>query len=123
VVLFECFFEGGLRLPLSSFVSDVLKKFNVYLHQVTPNAFVRLSVYAWAVGSQGVKVDAESFCDHGTIYDHGIVVGVISKFEVILCEDYWYVRPNCSDMWALYSNVTDLPCGVLFVFLCYWSES
>ena len=62
MVLFDCFFQGGLRLPLSSFVSDVLKRFDVYLHQLTPNTFVRLSVFAWVVGSQGIKFDAESFC-------------------------------------------------------------
>jgi hypothetical protein len=26
-------------------IADVLKKFGIYLHQLTPNAIVRLSVY------------------------------------------------------------------------------
>jgi hypothetical protein len=35
-------------------IAIVLKKFGIYLHQLTPNAIVRLSVYIWALRSQGV---------------------------------------------------------------------
>jgi hypothetical protein len=38
-----------------------LKKFGVYLHQLTPNAIVRLSVYIWALRSQGVEPFGEGF--------------------------------------------------------------
>jgi hypothetical protein len=34
-------------------ISEVLKKFLIYLHQLAPNAIVRLSVYIWALRSQG----------------------------------------------------------------------
>jgi hypothetical protein len=40
----------------------VLKKFGIYLHQLTPNAIIRLSVYIWALRSQGVEPFAEGFC-------------------------------------------------------------
>jgi hypothetical protein len=43
-------------------IADVLKKFGIYLHQLTPNAIVRLSVYIWALRSQGVEPFAEGFC-------------------------------------------------------------
>jgi hypothetical protein len=43
-------------------IADVLKKFGVYLHQLTPNAIVRLSVYIWALRSQGVEPFDEGFC-------------------------------------------------------------
>jgi hypothetical protein len=56
VVVFKSFFKAGLRFP------DVLKKFEIYLHQLTPNAIVRLSVYIWALRSQGVEPFAEGFC-------------------------------------------------------------
>jgi hypothetical protein len=63
VVVFKSFFKAGLRFPLNGMIVDVLKKFGVYLHQLTPNAIVRLSVYIWALRSQGwnrsVKVSAE----------------------------------------------------------------
>jgi hypothetical protein len=62
VVVFKSFFKAGLRFPLNGMISDVLKKFGIYLHQLTPNAIVRLSVYIWALRSQGVEPFAEGFC-------------------------------------------------------------
>jgi hypothetical protein len=54
VVIFKSFFKAGLRFPLNKMIADVLKKFGIYLHQLTPNSIVRLSVYIWALRSQGV---------------------------------------------------------------------
>jgi hypothetical protein len=62
VVVFKSFFKAGLRFPLNGMIADVLKKFGVYLHQLTPNAIVRLSVYIWALRSQGVEPFDEGFC-------------------------------------------------------------
>ena len=45
VVVFKSFFKAGLRLPLNKMIVDVLNKFGIYLHQLTHNAIVRLSVY------------------------------------------------------------------------------
>jgi hypothetical protein len=45
VVVFKRFFKAGLRFPLNGMIADVLKNFGIYLHQLTPNAIVRLSVY------------------------------------------------------------------------------
>jgi hypothetical protein len=45
VVVFKSFFRAGLRFPLYDIIGEVLKKFEIYLHQLTPNAIVRLSVY------------------------------------------------------------------------------
>jgi hypothetical protein len=61
-VVFKSFFKAGLRFPLNKMIADVLKKFGIYLHQLTPNAIVRLSVYIWALRSQGVEPFAEGFC-------------------------------------------------------------
>jgi hypothetical protein len=41
----------------------VLKRFNIYLHQLTPNAIVRLGIFIWAVRSQGTEVSAEALCE------------------------------------------------------------
>ena len=60
--MFKSFFKAGLRFPLNGMIADVLKKFEVYLHQLTPNAIVRLSVYIWALRSQGVEPFGERFC-------------------------------------------------------------
>jgi hypothetical protein len=62
VVIFKSFFKAGLRFPLNKMIADVLKKFGIYLHQLTPNAIVRLSIYIWALRSQGVEPFAEGFC-------------------------------------------------------------
>jgi hypothetical protein len=62
VVVFKSFFRAGLRLPLNEMIGEVLKNFEIYLHQLTPNAIVRLSVFIWALRSQGVSPDAEAFC-------------------------------------------------------------
>jgi hypothetical protein len=45
VVIFKSFFKAGLIFPLNKMIADVLKKFGIYLHQLTPNAIIRLSVY------------------------------------------------------------------------------
>jgi hypothetical protein len=60
--VFKNFFKAGLRFPLNGMIVDVLKKFGIYLHQLTPNAIVRLSVYIWALRSQGVESFAKGFC-------------------------------------------------------------
>jgi hypothetical protein len=49
VVVFKSFFRAGLRFPLHEMIGEVLKNFEIYLHQLTPNAIVRLSVYIWAL--------------------------------------------------------------------------
>jgi hypothetical protein len=51
VVIFKSFLKAGLRFPLNKMIVVVLKKFGIYLHQLTPNAIVRLSVYIWALRS------------------------------------------------------------------------
>jgi hypothetical protein len=62
VVVFKSFFRAGLRLPLNEMIGKVLKNFKIYLDQLTPNAIVRLSVFIWALRSQGMSPDAEAFC-------------------------------------------------------------
>jgi hypothetical protein len=62
VIVFKSFFRAGLRFPLNEMIGVVLKNFEIYLHQLTPNAVVRLSVYIWALQSQGMSPDAEAFC-------------------------------------------------------------
>jgi hypothetical protein len=61
VVIFKSFFRAGLQFPLYEMIGEVLKKFEIYLHQLTPNAIVRLSVYIWALRSQGKSANAEGF--------------------------------------------------------------
>jgi hypothetical protein len=62
VEVFKSFFKAGLRFPLHGMIAEVMEKFGIYLHQLTPNAIVRLSVYIWALRSQGVEPLADAFC-------------------------------------------------------------
>jgi hypothetical protein len=36
VVIYQSFFKAGLRFPLSKFVAEVLKIYQIFLHQITP---------------------------------------------------------------------------------------
>jgi hypothetical protein len=45
VVVFKSFFRAGIRFPLYDIIGEVLKNFEICLHQLTPNAIARLSVY------------------------------------------------------------------------------
>jgi hypothetical protein len=51
-----------LRFPLNEIIAEILKRFGIYFHQLTPNAIVRLNVYIWALRSQAVEPFADSFC-------------------------------------------------------------
>jgi hypothetical protein len=68
LVVFEAFFAAGLRLPAHRFVGEVLRRFNVQIHQLTLNAMVALSKYVWATTSYGgqpsVEVFAKYYCLH-----------------------------------------------------------
>jgi hypothetical protein len=62
VVVFRSFFRVGLRFPIYEMIGEVLKNFEIYLHQLTSNAIVRLSMYIWALRSQGKSANVEGFC-------------------------------------------------------------
>jgi hypothetical protein len=61
VVIFRSFFKAGLRFPLSKFVVEVLKIYQVYLHQITPEAIIRMGIFVWAMRSQGLEPNAKNF--------------------------------------------------------------
>jgi hypothetical protein len=62
VVVFRSFFWVGLRFPMYEMIAEVLERFEIYLHQLTPNTIVRLSVYIWSLRSQVLSAKAEGFC-------------------------------------------------------------
>jgi hypothetical protein len=68
IVEFEAFFIAGLRLPAHHFVAEVLQRYDVQIHQLTPNAVVALAKYVWAVTSYGgqpsIEVFAKNYCLH-----------------------------------------------------------
>jgi hypothetical protein len=70
VVIFRSFFKARLRFPLSRFVVEVLKTYQFFLHQLTPEAILRMGVFVWAVRSQGIEPSAKCFCSmHELLYE------------------------------------------------------
>jgi hypothetical protein len=60
-MVFEEFFTVGLSMPPHPVLSDILLKFRVQLHQLTPNAIIQLSKYIWTVMSFGGIPSADGF--------------------------------------------------------------
>jgi hypothetical protein len=62
--------KAGLRFPLSKFVVEVLKIFQIFLHKITPEAIIRMGMFVWAVRSQGMELSAKCFCNmHELLYE------------------------------------------------------
>jgi hypothetical protein len=135
LVIFEAFFIAGLRLPAHRFVAEVLQRFEVQVHQLTPNDVVALTKYVWAVTSYGgqpsVEVFAKNYCLH---WQKRKIGGKIAQFgsctftsrtgktsaevvELVPCArnkwgnwwDYWF--------YVLGSEVEDLP-GLPAAVIC-----
>jgi hypothetical protein len=54
---------------LSRFLVEVLKIFQIFLHQLTPKAIIRMGLFVWAMRSQGLEPSAKSFCSmHELLY-------------------------------------------------------
>jgi hypothetical protein len=70
VVIYRSFLKAGLRFPLSRFLVKVLKTFQIFLHQLTPEAIIRMGLFIWAVRSQGLEPSARCFCSmHELLYE------------------------------------------------------
>jgi hypothetical protein len=70
VVVYRSFMKAGLRFPLSKFVVEVLKMFQIFLQQITPEAIIRMGMFVWAVRSQGLEPSANCFCNmHELLYE------------------------------------------------------
>jgi hypothetical protein len=55
---------------LSKFVVEVLKIFQIFIHQLTPEAIIRMGLFVWAARSQGLEPGAKCFCSmHELLYE------------------------------------------------------
>jgi hypothetical protein len=64
LVVFEAFFTAGLHLHAHRFVVEVLQRFEVQVHQLTPNVVVALAKYVWVATSYGGQPSVEVFAKH-----------------------------------------------------------
>jgi hypothetical protein len=70
VVIFRSFFKAGLWFSLSKFVVEVLKIYQVFLHQLIPEAILRMGIFVLATRSQGIEPSAKCFCSmHELLYE------------------------------------------------------
>jgi hypothetical protein len=70
VVIYRSFLKAGLRFPLSKFVVEVLKIYQICLHQMTPEDIIRIGIFVWAVRSQGLEPSTKCFCSmHELLYE------------------------------------------------------
>jgi hypothetical protein len=63
VVVYRSFMNAGLRFPLYKFLVEVLKTFEIYLHQITLEAIIKMGVFIWVMRSQGLEPNAKCFCN------------------------------------------------------------
>jgi hypothetical protein len=69
VFVYRSFMKASLRFPLSKFLVEVLKTFEIFLHQITPEAIIRMGIFVWAVRSQGLQPSAKCFFNmHELLY-------------------------------------------------------
>jgi hypothetical protein len=71
--------RAGLRLLAHRFIVEVLRKFEVQIHQLTPNAIVVLAKYVWAVTSYGEEPPAEVFSKNYCLYWQKKKIGGFSR--------------------------------------------
>jgi hypothetical protein len=63
VVVYKGFMKADLRFPLHKMLVEVLKRFEIYLHQLTPKALIKIGVFIGAMRSQGLEPDVDCFCN------------------------------------------------------------
>lgn len=73
VLVFEEQLECGQRLPCSEFLEFVLHHFKLEVQHISPNSFVRLSTFEWALHSAGY------FVASARALSHLHTVGVLTK--------------------------------------------
>jgi hypothetical protein len=105
VVVYRSFLKAGLRFPLSSFLVEVLKTFEIFLHQITPEAIIRMGIFVWAVRSQGLEPSAKCFCNmHKLLYETKATGkeqyhNNFGCYGFVPCSDVCYLVPTFRKRW------------------------
>jgi hypothetical protein len=95
VVVYKSFLKAGLRFPLSRFLVEVLKIFQIFLHQLTPEAIIRMGLFVWIVRSQGLEPSAKCFCCMHELFYETKATGKVQYHNNFGCYGF-IVRSNAS---------------------------
>jgi hypothetical protein len=90
VVVFKGFMKAGLQFPLHKMLVEVLKRFEIYLHKLTPEALIKIRVFIWAMRSQGLEPDTDCFCDVHKLYYQTKVMGKEQYHNDFGCYSFVY---------------------------------
>jgi hypothetical protein len=63
VVVYKSFMKAGLRFHIHKMLVEVLNQFEICLHQLTPEALIKVGIFIWAMISQGLESDVDCFCN------------------------------------------------------------
>jgi hypothetical protein len=105
VVVYKSFLKAGLRFPLSRFLVEVLKIFQIFLHQLTPEAIIRMGLFVWAVRSQGLEPSVKCFCSmHELLYETKATGkkqyhNNFGCYRFIACSNASYLVPTYQKRW------------------------
>jgi hypothetical protein len=105
VVVYRSFMKAGLLFPLGKLLVDVLKTFEIFLHQLTPEAIIRMGIFIWAMKSQGLEPNARCFCNiHELLYETKATGkeqyhNNFGCYNFVPCSDVSYPVPTFRKRW------------------------
>lgn len=67
-VVFHDYFIVGLKFLVNDFMVGVMERFNLQLHQLTPNAVCRFGVFAFSMKMQGRPLSVDAFARFYTLH-------------------------------------------------------
>jgi hypothetical protein len=80
-VFFHDLFTTGLRFPLDGAVVSILRNFGMYVHHLTPNTVLQLSVYKWACKTMSVSPTAANTVHHQPLKIEHLIYGALVRDE------------------------------------------
>jgi hypothetical protein len=118
VVIFRSFLSARLRFPLYKMVVGVLKRFDIYLHQLTPDAIMRMMLFTWDVRRQDIDPSMECFCQihelhyqtkavceerlHNNFSCYNFAYRKEAQFPSLACRSNWLKL--CTKEWSYVKN-------------------
>jgi hypothetical protein len=92
-IMFEEFFAACHWMPPHLALTDIMVKFHVQLHQLTPNAFTQFSKYFWAAMSFSGKPSGDGFAKRYELHYQPKKVGG-DKYQQFDCINFHGRRGN-----------------------------